>query len=520
MKVLWKNIALSLSTALLLAFAFPPYRVGFLAYWGLLPLFYLLKDKTPKDALKWGYFTGLFFNLLSLYWIAWTTIPGAVGAILVLALYFALYAWVHVQLQRKLGRSFVFLLPFLWVSIEYIKSLGVCGFPWSSLAYTQSFYLSLIQYVSFTGVYGVSFWVVWINIILFYILENRRNLRTVILFSLLLILLFLLPWIYGKLTIPPADEFLEKIRVALVQGNIDPLRKWDEAFLAENFNIYTRLTRKIADLKPDLIIWPETATACFLRCEPKYAIRIRHLVDSLKTPLLTGSPDYKFVTHTNYETYNAIFVLLPFQSRIQRYFKIHLVPFGERVPFEDDFPFFSRFLESLNMGAGDFSPGKEIVLFHMPYPQHATQSVSTYSTNTSDKELLFSGVVCFESIFPGLVRKFVHKGARFLVIVTNDAWFGTTSELAHHAQIAVFRAIENRIGIARCANTGISMFIDSYGRVLRKTRINAEESVVGVLPLRTEKTFYTQHGDVFTYAIFLVTIAGFIKAYAKSNHKT
>ncbi|RKY79243.1 apolipoprotein N-acyltransferase [candidate division KSB1 bacterium] len=517
MKVLWKNIALSLLTALLLTFAFPPYQLGFLAYWGLVPFFYLLKNKTIKDALKWGYITGLFFNLMSLYWIAWTTIPGTLAAILVLAFYFAFYAWTHVQLQKKLGKNFIFLLPFLWVSIEYVRSLGVLGFPWNSLAYTQSYYLSLIQYVSFTGVYGVSFWVVWINVVLFHILENKRSFRTLIWSLLLLIFLFFLPWVYGKLTIPPADEFQEKIQAALIQGNVDPLRKWDEAFLAENFDIYERLTRKAANYKPDLIVWPETATACFLRCEPEYSIRIRHLVDSLKTPLLTGSPDYEFVTRTEYETYNAIFLFLPFCSQIQRYFKIHLVPFGERVPFEDVIPFLNKFLESLNMGVGDFSPGKKLVLFHMPYPK---SKVETDCTGSSGDRLLFAGVVCFESIFPGLVRKFINRGARFLVIVTNDAWFGTTSELAHHAQIAVFRAIENRIGVARCANTGISMFIDPYGRVSKKTQINTEAYIVGDVPLRTEKTFYTQHGDVFTYAILLVTIVGVIKAYAQRNQKT
>ncbi|HDI51518.1 MAG TPA: hypothetical protein ENF45_02695, partial [Bacteroidetes bacterium] len=214
MKVLWKNIALSLLTALLLTFAFPPYQLGFLAYWGLVPFFYLLKNKTIKDALKWGYITGLFFNLMSLYWIAWTTIPGTLAAILVLAFYFAFYAWTHVQLQKKLGKNFIFLLPFLWVSIEYVRSLGVLGFPWNSLAYTQSYYLSLIQYVSFTGVYGVSFWVVWINVVLFHILENKRSFRTLIWSLLLLIFLFFLPWVYGKLTIPPADEFQEKIQAA------------------------------------------------------------------------------------------------------------------------------------------------------------------------------------------------------------------------------------------------------------------------------------------------------------------
>ena len=465
-----QNYFYSIVSAFLLSFAFPPYHLGFMAYFGFVPMFFLIEHLSGWKAFKWGYVWGLFFHIANLYWIGYITLAGVVAAILFLSLYFGLFLYLASLFRDKLGDKAVYWYPFLWLLIEFLRSLGVIGFPWASIGYTQTYSINMIQFATVTGVFGVSFWVVWLNVFAFLMLKNWRERKKSLLYGTIFLLLIFLPWTYGKLTIPSNDQFKEKIEVALLQGNIDPLEKWDEAFLARNFKLYEGMTRTaLKDTSLDLIIWPETATACYLRSRPKYLKRVNKLVDSSFVALLTGTPDYKFIGKGQYNAYNALFLILPYYRKIQHYYKRKLVPFGERVPFSHVFPALGRWLNALNTGIGDFTPGKAFNLFELP---------GTYlhkkGLNEIKSPLKFAGVICYESIFQGEVRKFINKGAKFLVIVTNDAWFGASEAPYHHAQIAVFRAVENRISIARDANTGISMIIDPYGRVLKKTKLLKE----------------------------------------------
>jgi len=496
-----KDVSLAVATGATLALAFPPLHLGFLAYWGLIPFFFLLRGKNFRSALKWGYITGLIFNFGTLYWIGVITLPGAIAAILYLPIYFSLYAGLHQQLERYLGRHFIYAVPFVWTGVEILKSMGELGFPWTSLAYTQTYYLPLIQYASITGVFGVSFWVVWINVLIFQIIHYHRNLKKSLILTGVVAILILVPYFYGRWVIPPEDYFEEKVKVALVQGNVDPRKKWSREFLEDNFRLYERLSIEAARDQPDLIIWPETATACYIRSEPEYLRRLYNLVDSLGIPLVTGSPDYEFYGPGQLYTYNALFFLKPGRRWIDRYFKMHLVPFGERVPFEETLGFLTDLLNKLEMGQGDFSPGKKVITFNLSVRSPQMARASDSSSSFKARGVTFAGIICFESIFSRLVREFVRKGARFLVVVTNDAWFGRTSAPYQHAQIAIFRAIENRIAIARCANTGVSMFIDPYGRILKKTKIFEEAVISASLPLRQEETFFLKYGNVFLYMI-------------------
>jgi apolipoprotein N-acyltransferase len=511
-----KNLILSLISSVLLSLSFPPLKLGFLAYIALVPFFLLLEDKNYKESLRWGFLTGLFMNIGTLYWISWVTVPGAVAAILYLPIYLLIYSFLHTFLRLKLGEKYIYwCLPFLWTGVEYLRSLGVLGFPWSSLAYTQSYYLSLIQYVSFTSVYGVSFWVVTINVFALLMLKNISNYKKVFIYFIILIVLLLLPWIYGSLILPGEEKLPEEnIRVGLIQGNIDPYIKWSDEFLEENWRIYKELTLEAVQLKPQLIIWPETAVPDYLRISNLYLTNIRELLSKINVPLITGAPDFKYLPDQTYLTYNGVFLLIPNRPIFQVYHKIHLVPFGERVPFTETFPFIKDFLESLEMGEGNFSPGNKLVSFRVPIT-----SVDRELDSERFKHDLIKApvIICFESLFPELVRKFILNGADILVIITNDAWFERSAAPYHHAQMAVFRAIENRISIARCANTGISMFVDPYGRTLKSTPIFQKKYLVQDIPLRTETTFFTRHGNIFTITISILNIAPILVAILRSK---
>lgn len=476
-----RDLWLSLGCGALLALAFPPLKLGFLAFFALIPLFHLLEGKGLVNALRWGYIAGIFFNSGTLYWIAWDTARGValivgatVVAILFLSLYFALFALALNFVVKKLGPPGLFSAPFLWTAIEYLRSFGELAFPWTFIGHTQTYYPSYIQFASYTGVYGVSFWIVLLNGVLYFLLKAKGNFRRWWLYLVATLALFLVPYLYGRSAVPqgPVDG---EVKTALLQGNIDIETKWDRRYLGYNFEVYREMSLEVAEEGPDLIIWPETAMPFYLLHRPEYRGLVHSLADSSGIPILTGAPHYRYSGGKDPLYYNSAFLFKPGRRESEEYSKIHLVPFGERTPFVDSFPIFSR----LNVGGRDFSPGTEYTLFHIPQGE-------------------FGVLICFESIFPQLVRRFVVDGADFLVNITNDAWFGRTSSPYQHAQIAVFRAVENRIGIARCANTGVSMIIDPYGRIKENTDIFVRQNLIGNVSLRKTETFYTRHGDLFS----------------------
>jgi apolipoprotein N-acyltransferase len=479
-----KDWFLVISSALLMSLAYPPLPFGFVIYFALVPLIFALEHKGLFDAFKIGYIFGLVSNSILLFWIGWASAfgavaaPGAIAAILLLCLYTAILTWFYGLVQRRWGMNSLFFLPFLWVAMEYVRSLTEISFPWLNLAYTQTYYLKLIQYASFTGNYAVSFWIVCLNLIIYLIIKHKKRIGLAIsIFAVLIIL----PYIYGWLVM---SEKIEKndIRIALLQGNIDPKVKWDEKFLDYNIQTFVDMSKEVGKDDVDLIVWPETAAPCYLASESFYMNEIQATSNSLNIPLLVGTNDYKTEEGGRISYYNSVFLFKPQGGYPQTYNKIHLVPFSEKIPYDEKL----HISDKVQLGQSDFSSGKSFTIFHIPKGKFAT-------------------LICFESVYPDLVRSFVKRGAEFLVNITNDAWFGKTHGPFQHARIAVFRAIENRISIARCANTGVSMFIDPFGRTSGATKIFVRTTVVGTIPSKLNDTFYTRHGDWFAQGCFLVS---------------
>jgi len=480
-----KAYTLIIISAILFCLTFPPLRFGFLAYFFGVFLIYALENRKNCDAFKLGYIFGLITNSILLYWIGYATIPGTIGAILALSFYTAVLFLIYAQLQKIAKERTYLLFPFLWVGMEFGRSLLDIGFPWLNLAYTQTYYLKLIQYASFTGSYGVSFWVACLNVIAYFGIKNFSNIKKLSLAFVLFLLFIIIPYVHGTKVIPEKIERGE-VKIALLQGSIEQHIKWDPRFLDYNFQVYTKMSNDAAKQNVDLIIWPETATPTYLLHDPKYFDLVHSLATRLKTPIFTGGLHFENPGGFEYIYYNSAFLFNPDGDYPKIYSKIHLVPFSEKMPFGDLIPI----VRKIHVGGSDFTPGKEYVIFDHPKGK-------------------FACLVCFESVFPDLVRDFVRKGADFLVNVTNDAWFGKSPGPFQHSQIAVFRAIENRISIARCANTGVSMFIDPYGRAYNKTKIFVQKNVVDGLSLRKKKTIFTRFGDFFGKGSFFISILFF-----------
>ncbi len=483
-----------LFTAFALIFAFPPFPTGFIAIIAWVPFYFFLKGKKSGEAFRGGYLVGLLWVGGTIYWIGWATGWGLFGILLILPLYCALYAVIQAWLWKRLGYGSLWTAPFIWTGFECLASTGILSFPWNLLGYTQTYTPIMIQYASITGVYGVSFWIVLLNVLIYYLIRSKDSRRKSLTLLIAIFLLILLPWVHGRFTWNRTEENIEEIKLALIQGNIDPYIKWTPSFIDFNFAVYRRLTWDIADEHPDLIVWPETATPCYLRYRPVYLDDVKSQIDSLGIPLLTGSPDYEYVGEQSVKTYNGALLIRPNHWEIDQYHKMHLVPFSERVPFVDQFPFLYDWGRKMDLDIGDFEPGDSVVVFQV--------------MNSQNQPFYFSVVICYESVYPYLVRKFVKKGAQFIVIITNDGWFGTTSGPYQHAQIAIFRAIENRLWIARCANTGISEFIDPYGVIHAKTKLNEESVLIYSIFRREGETFFLKHGMVVS--LFILIANGFI----------
>lgn len=486
------DLVLSVLSGLLLVLAFPHFNIEILSWVALVPWLWAIRKKSPARASLLGLVTGLVFFTGLLYWIynvltEYGHLPAVVSIIFLivlaayLALYFSIFSFILRWAAEKTNLSEIFFAPPLWVSLEYARSFLFSGFPWELLGYSQFLTLPLVQIADTTGVYGISFLIVLINVALSRLAAGlaEREWKSALQEVLAGVMLLALTGIYGHYRLMGLDQKAKEekpFRVALVQGNIRQDVKWDPQYQEETVKIYSDLTRNLRPSRPELIIWPETATPFFFQNAYPFQPRILDLARQVGSPLLFGSPAFdRDGRRTHY--YNSAFLVSPEKKILGRYDKIHLVPFGEYAPLSG----FLGFTRDIIGAIGDFTAGKGV--HTLPLPQ-------------ADCGVL----ICYEVIFPDLTRQFVAEGARFLVNITNDAWFGRTAAPYQHLSMATLRAVENRVPIVRAANTGISALIDSSGRITSSTDLFTREVLSGIIYLGKARTFYAEYGDVFSYA--------------------
>lgn len=507
-----KNIGLAIVSGVLMTCAFPKIGWDWLAWVALVPLLYALKDLSAGRSFRMGFITGLVHFLSLLYWLVpvmrtYGYLPAylSVSVLFIFAAFLALFVAVFSAALSLLGQKPAWclpLIPLLWVSLEYIRSFIFSGFPWELLGYSQYSRLQLIQISDILGVYGLSALISGTNgaifIALLYFTGRRWQFtpisKRLAAGSIMAVFVSLvLTWSYGHWRIKQTDVRIEgapKARIAVVQGNIDQLVKWDPAFQIATIKKYNRLSASLSRQRPDLIVWPESATPFYFLYDTKPTELVFEGIDQTKTDYLIGSPSF-VRTDNSVEYYNSAYLISPAARTIVKYDKTHLVPFGEYVPFKKWLPFLGKIVAQV----GDFREGEEGRTLAWKGQQLGIQ-------------------ICYEIIFPWLSRAMVKNGASLLINITNDAWFGKTSGPYQHFSMTVFRAVENRRALVRSANTGISGFIDPVGRVLASTELLQEAAAIKTVPLMKEISVYTRIGDLFAMVclglVVLITLVKFV----------
>jgi apolipoprotein N-acyltransferase len=476
-------------SGLLLAAACPPLGLYPLAWIGLLPLFFSL-EHPQKNGIGEGAIAGITFNTGVIYWLAFnngahpiiaTITMIASVAILVSGWMFA--AWLFVNLRRTLGFKVWLLAPFSWITWEgFLGHMGELAFPWSVLALTQTGFSPILQIMEFTGFYGVSFWVVMVNVALLFLVAKPEG-KTRQIAVVMLLLIVLTPALANLHAKKYTREELPQVRVMAVQGNIPAQIKWVSG-PGFSWSVYDSLTRIGASAKPDLVIWPETALPVHLRLQSAYINMLTGLANRINAPILTGASDYER-QGDEYRPLNSAFLIMPDLGITERCVKKYLVPFGERVPFQALIPQGRK----LNFGQAEFLPGLRSVVFEIPVNENTVR---------------FPVAICFESIFPQLSREAVQQGANLLVTISNDAWYGKSSEYYQIAELSRFRCIETRRSLARVSNSGISLMVDHLGREIIRTELFTEAQISADLPLCEAKTFYVKYGNVFLMIVTAV----------------
>jgi apolipoprotein N-acyltransferase len=471
---------LALASGALLGVAFLPGPLGFLAWGAFVPLLIALDARvrsggSARSLFRLGYLFGFAFFLIGTHWIArlsnvaitvpWLKYPAWLAAGAYLALFGGLLTLAAGWLARRVSLALVF--PAALITVEELRASGELGFPWFQPGYTQHAYAQVLQLASVGSVTLVTLWIAVLNVLIWRAARGTQRIAA----ATGAVLTLLLPWVWGQRVLDAAPHDLGP-RVALVQGNVPGEIKWSGNHQAEILKTFIDLSQTAANAKPAFYIWPETATGSYLRKQPEQAIAVAEFAHASGAAVFMGYADYDFAPGGKPRLYNAAGVFEPDGSSSKRYAKRHLVPFGERMPFQALFPALGK----LELGQAEWTPGSGVVLFDAP-----------------GGPLAF--LICFESIFPNLSRESVRAGARCLVNVTNDEWFGNSAAIGQHAAMAAFRAVENHVPLARCANTGITEVIDANGRVTARLPTFRADVLVASLSRPGFTTLYTRFGD-------------------------
>ncbi len=489
-------------SSVFLFLAFPKANLFYFAFFAFVPS---LLDVSSSQNFKTAFMKSVIFSIVTnfalIYWIIptfhATSISNFISVFtcLLFAIYLSIY-WiiffaVFYFFRKDSSFTNMCFLSSVWVLLEFAKTYVFTGFPWSLVGYTQSSNLYFIQIADITGIYGISFLIILANLYFFsllkyffYNLQSKQNNSIIIpdikrkTLFVLLIFIFVFGYSFYILRFCNFDKFKKsEISFAILQGNIEQYKKFDNDYMRQIRDLYVDLANTCK--ATDIVVWPETA---YPHLFPEYKdfffenlrIKSRHIIGTF--------------IEKNSNFYNSALFLNQDLTAKDFYSKVHLVPFGEFFPYKK---YLEKLIPSLKR-VGNVSPGEKFTLFEY-------------------KDTLLGTMICYESLFPDLARRFTKRGANILVNISNDAWYLDTCAPYQHFSFNIFRAIENRRVLIRTANTGISGIIDQFGKVLIKSDLNSRICLKVKTAGLKKLTFYTKFGNVFVLLAFLFVVGFFLK---------
>jgi apolipoprotein N-acyltransferase len=497
----YARLLLAMASGATLALSFPNYDLPLLAWPAVGMLLLACFEAAPWEALLCGFLHGIVFYPLSVPWIAtvmhqygnvdpWLS-AGILGLLSVaFAIFPAVFAWGVAYVSRKMppGRNRLYacvLAPFLWVAIEVGKTyLILGGFPWNLTGYAATESLSLLQLAAITGVYGLSFLIAgYSSLVAYAILSGKQKIwKAAIATTGALVLI----GAGGRYFVPVA---IPQHVAHLVQTNFPQSEEYPSNWMQIHAGELDQLDRisvgaaQDSPVRPSLIVWPEVP-APFSMQDPNFSQRALKIARDSASDFLVGIVDWKRDAAGKWGASNTATLLDPAGRRIFTYDKIHLVPFGEFVPYRRLLWFAGR----LTADIGDFTPGNSYGVGKLPGGT-------------------FGVFICYEAIFPPQVRQYTLHGAQLLINVSNDGWFGRSSAPAQHLMMARVRAVENRRWLLRDTNNGFTASIDPYGRIIAELPTDVRAELDAPYGFRTGLSPYVRLGDWFAWLCVIVALA-------------
>lgn len=502
-----RQLLLGLLSGVLMGLSFQPVPFHWFMFFALVPYLYVLNKREGLGEIsRLTYFTAFIFNIVTLYWVgSWT--PDAdpflmmAGSILMFwnPILFLIPSTLFYAAKKLFNKNIAFiLLPLFWVSYEYVYSITEFRFPWLTLANSQSYFLTFIQITDIIGAYGLSLILLFINVSLFFLVNKYLKEKRISYIGIAALLsLVFIPILYGVIKINNYEQPGKKIKVGIIQPDLNPNKKWEVGSLDQILDLYLDMSDKVIAEGGEIILWPETALPVYL-LSGNYNSTAQRIFDYAKqndVHILSGMPDAEFYREGDivpddakpvknsksfYTSYNSILLFNPYNDKADKYGKIKLVPFGEKVPYVEDLPFLGDFLK-WNVGISSWNTGRDTVVFNFVKDRAIEDTVK------------IGAVVCIESIYPDFVSSFVKRGAEIITVVTNDSWYGNSSGPYQHKEFSVLRAVENRRSLIRCANGGISCLIDPLGNTIVETKMFEKTTLVVDAALENEISLYTKY---------------------------
>lgn len=514
-------ILLAVASGIVTGFVFPTMfagymlpNLGFLAWVSLVPLFVAISVAPPRKAFLLAFITGFIYCSISMFWLYNAlTVYGKLSVVVSIGILFlmmvilgslialapAFTAWAKLK-----GGASIYILPIAWVAVEVVRNyFPFGGCPWNNIVYSQAGYPLLIQTADIFGIYGISFLIIMINQFFADMITKgfRENRTRIIVEAAVVLVIFAMFIAYGWYrleTVSSHPSSSNSTRIALVQGNIPQDEKWDNAHMEKNLNVYRSEMKKVEGSSVSLVVWPESADPYLVPMHFKSisAATLGFSPQAKDKPWLLFGALSVDIASKSQSLYNSAILVDPNGIIMDRYHKMHLVPFGEYVPFKKLLFFAKKLVEPV----GNFMEG-------------ASQQVLKV------KDYIVGPLICYEDVFPEISRGHVRGGANILINLTNDAWYGRTSGPFQHLGISTLRAVENRRFMLRSTNTGVTAVVDPLGKVELKSDIFTLSLITAVVPILTGQTFYNKYGSLTDMLWIVLAFVVFVSAIGHRKHR-